>query len=64
LWNGNIWTPLLTGAGASESLKAVWGSGPGDVWVVGSAGVRHFDGTSWSQIPGLNMPTTVWLSPN
>ena len=63
-WNGTLWTPLLTGAGSSESLKAVWGSGARDVWVVGSAGVRHFDGTSWSLIPGLNMPTTVWLSPN
>jgi hypothetical protein len=63
-WNGTLWAPLLSGAGSSESLRAVWGSGPRDVWVAGSAGVRHFNGTAWSQIPGLSSPSTIWLSPN
>lgn len=33
-------------------LNAVWGSGPGDVWAVGSGFNYHWNGTSWS-------PTTI-----
>jgi hypothetical protein len=64
VWNGSMWTPQLTGAGSSESLHAVWGSGARDVWVAGSAGVRHFNGTAWSSIPGLTAPVAIWLSQN
>jgi len=63
-WNGSLWTSLLTGAGTSETLQAVWGSGPRDVWIAGTAGVRHFNGTAWSQIPGLTAPVALWLSAN
>jgi hypothetical protein len=61
-WNGTMWAPVLSGAGASETLVSVWGSGPKDVWVAGSAGVRHFNGMSWSQVPGLSSPVSIWLS--
>lgn len=41
----------------------VWGSGPGDVYVVGQPGlIYHFDGTSWTrQESGTNVALTdVW----
>lgn len=28
---------------------SVWGTGPGDVWVVGQSTVLHYDGTAWAQ---------------
>jgi hypothetical protein len=37
-------------AGTSSDLRAVWGSGPADVFAfAGEDGVRHFDGVSWSR---------------
>ena len=39
-------------------LRAIWGSSPDDIWVVGS-GIGHFDGTSWSKI---DLPFTVNLN--
>lgn len=60
-WNGTLWKSLLSGT--TDSLSAVWGSGPNDVWVAGAGGVRHFNGTTWSAIPGLSSrPVAVWLS--
>lgn len=39
-------------AGTEQSLKAVWGSGPRDVWAVGRLGtIVHFDGDGWSESP-------------
>jgi hypothetical protein len=33
----------------ASALVAVWGSGPSDVWAVGTLGaIVHFDGRSWS----------------
>ncbi|MFO0577374.1 MAG: hypothetical protein U1A78_25490 [Polyangia bacterium] len=35
----------------NKLLKAVWGSGPRDVWAGGSDGLLlHFDGTDWSEV--------------
>ncbi len=31
----------------------IWGGSAGDVWVAGSDGVGHFDGTSWKRVKGL-----------
>lgn len=40
-------------------LRAVWGSGPNDVFAVGAAGtILHFDGSQWSI---MNSGTTEWL---
>ncbi|MDF2692676.1 MAG: Type fimbrial biosis protein PilY1, partial [Labilithrix sp.] len=33
----------------TENLRAVWGSGPNDVWAVGElATIVHWDGQSWT----------------
>ncbi len=32
---------------------AVWGTTRADVWVAGSDGVGHFDGTAWARVKGL-----------
>lgn len=51
-------------------LRAVWGSGPTDVWVAGEV-VLHYDGTSWTAVSALadqgfqdvwgTGPADVWL---
>ena len=66
---GQPWLQVLSTTG---SLERIAGSGPHDVWVVGTdTTVQHFDGTSWTPIavPGtvhralwVNSPTDVWLS--
>jgi hypothetical protein len=40
-WNGSSWSPSATGS--VEHLIGLWGSGSGNVWAVGAAGVilRH-----------------------
>ncbi len=45
-------------------LKAVWGSGPTDVWAAGDS-MRHWDGASWSTSPlpaGATAPAALWGS--
>ena len=71
-WDGRKWTVVAvprTGA-TSESLQSVHGSGPKDLWAVGSTshadssgnqdGVRpftlHWDGTRWSRV---TLPTSA-----
>jgi hypothetical protein len=35
--------------GSVPPLRAIWGSGPNDIFIVGSDGaIRHFDGASWT----------------
>lgn len=57
----------------NKLLRAVWGSGPRDVWVGGSDGLLlHFDGTDWSEVTSPvtqdvealagSGPGDVWLS--
>lgn len=56
---------------ASVALNAIWGSGPNDVWVVGTRGyAAHFDGTKWESRSAKTLlalfsiwgsgPTDVW----
>jgi hypothetical protein len=60
-WDGTLWRPVL--AGTADDLSAIWGSGPNDVWLAGTGGMRHFNGNTWSAIPGMTSPPrTVWLS--
>ena len=34
-------------------MRALSGTGPSDVWAVGTAGVLlHYDGTRWSEVAG------------
>lgn len=52
-------------ADGRAGLYAIWGSGPGDVWVGGSRGtVLHYDGAAWSRVPvdTLNAFYSVWGS--
>lgn len=54
-WNGSAWSPATTAPGTKRAPRRqafkVWGSGPRDVWVVGTGAlVMHFDGTSWTEL--------------
>src|SRR5262249_54261227 len=43
----------------AENLWSLWGSGPADVWAVGTGGaIVHYDGTAWTSAPS---PTTGTL---
>lgn len=61
---------LLLAAGASaahaqQGVKAVWGSGPADIWALTEQpSVLHYDGRVWSQTPltGMGTPLAVWGS--
>ncbi|MEZ4407872.1 MAG: hypothetical protein R3A52_15570 [Polyangiales bacterium] len=38
-------------SGVTQGLRAVWGSGPSDVWAVGDGGVAlHWDGARWTTV--------------
>jgi hypothetical protein len=54
------------GAQRDAEFRAVWGSGPGDIWVGGSHGVVHFDGTTWGKVPigegGRAAVSAIWGS--
>ena len=42
-----------------EDHGKVWGSGPGDVWAVGSFGaLSHWDGARWKELPSAKQPPT------
>jgi len=52
---------------AQADLRAIWGSSPTDIWVVGEApAALHWDGQSWNEMPfGVSRPGTlygVWAS--
>lgn len=58
-FDGRAWT--LTPAPALEDL---WGASTTDVWAVGTLGVQHFDGTTWSaseRVPsGVSALFGIW----
>lgn len=47
------------------ALSGVWGTAPDDVWMVGGAAgtalVRHYDGTSWSDVSTPAEDLMVWV---
>jgi hypothetical protein len=46
------WCPVPSAVSTRFTLKAVWGTGPTDVWAVGSGGsIVHWDGTAWIATP-------------
>jgi hypothetical protein len=63
-WDGTHWLIARTPGSSAETLNAVAGTGPDDVWVAGSMNLgapapggdnaffEHFNGTSWQTIPG------------
>jgi hypothetical protein len=75
-WDGTAWsqaeinTPLasLQPFAAVTAFQSVWGSGPSDVWAVGTAGngdpISHWDGAAWSNVTVSANPrlTSVWGS--
>ena len=61
--DGNAFRPQTTGTNAD--FRAMWASGPNDVWLVGNetpeagaahGAVLHFDGTSWSHVADAALP--------
>ncbi len=55
-WDGTDWTEVATTPGndtvAVQQAFKVWGSGPDDVWVVGTGAlILHFDGEGWETVP-------------
>lgn len=41
----------LSALGALKSLRAIWGSGPNDVYAVGGGAVLlHWNGSAWGRI--------------
>ena len=46
---------------AQETLRAVWGSGPADIWAAGNArAALHFDGRAWTEVPyGVEIPGDI-----
>jgi hypothetical protein len=44
------WTPV--DAGTIDDLASVWAAADDDIFVLGDAGVRRFDGVSWTEMTG------------
>jgi hypothetical protein len=63
-WDGTRWLIARTPGSSAETLDAVAGTGPSDVWVAGSMNLgapppagdntffEHFNGTTWQAVPG------------
>jgi hypothetical protein len=63
-WDGTRWLIASTPGSSAETLNAVAGTGPDDVWAAGSMNLgapppagdnaffEHFNGTSWQTVPG------------
>jgi hypothetical protein len=47
-WDGSTWQEIALPQ-PTNSLAAVWTTGPGDVWAVGKSDRLHFDGGTWSR---------------
>ncbi len=57
------WSRVDAGEFPPQVLFKVWGSGPADVWAVGTGGViLHFDGAAWSAVasPTVDRLIAVW----
>ncbi|HEX6765829.1 MAG TPA: hypothetical protein VF103_10140 [Polyangiaceae bacterium] len=39
-----------------DGPRAIAGSAPNDIWLVGTGGAAHFDGSSWLRVPGVAGP--------
>jgi hypothetical protein len=62
-----VWCPVPTTVSSLYSLTSIWGSGPNDIWSVGSGGtIIHYDGTAWKITPTepatMNTLRSVWGS--
>jgi len=65
-WNGATWTHKAALIAPSEDYAAIWGSGPNDLWIIGSIGVIHYNGNSWNRltgpVAGSSTNTAIWFS--
>jgi hypothetical protein len=64
LYTGTAWEedPDYWGWGG-ESFRALWGTGPSDVWAVGSGGmIQHKDATGWNEVTSGTTQdlTAIW----
>jgi hypothetical protein len=68
-WDGSSWSlvPSPNPGTAFNSLKAITANAAGDLWAVGSFGpplgpfsvlIEHWNGATWSVVPGANVPAT------
>ena len=65
--NAHVWQAVLQDQ--EGALLSVWGTGPDDVWTVGSRGasetevsILHYDGSSWQSMPtGAHVDTLWWI---
>jgi hypothetical protein len=48
-----------TRASPVRGARAIWGSAPNDVWLVGASGAARFDGTSWREVSGVPGPLSL-----
>ena len=48
-----------TRASPVRGARAIWGSAPNDVWLVGASGAARFDGTGWRDVPGVPGPLSL-----
>ncbi|MGA7732261.1 MAG: S-layer homology domain-containing protein [Chloroflexia bacterium] len=69
-WDGAQWTPSFyppTDPDANNHLFDIGGSGPDDMWAVGTA-ILHWDGTQWTDmsnpVPGSVLRSVVALAPD
>lgn len=64
-FDGRAWTEQQSGAGKNVSLFTVAGRSSTDVYAVGGQGTAvalHYDGSSWSPVPGIDLSLTSGLS--
>jgi hypothetical protein len=53
-WNGSSWTPTAS----TSDVNQLWGASGSDIYGVGSFTIKHYNGTSWSD---LNTGTASFL---
>jgi hypothetical protein len=60
-YTGGFWNMIAGFATGFGTVNAMWGSGPDDVFLAGSAGVAHFDGATWFGTTNANpAPRSLW----
>ena len=58
-YDGSMWTTFFAPVADTDWLKAIWGSGPDDVYVTSEKGyILHYDGISWSIINSQANPAS------
>ena len=63
-WDGATWTSFTLRSGKADTfVSSMWGSGPNNLWAVGTA-VMHWDGVAWTAVdlPTSAVFASVWGS--